>query len=140
MKSTVRGFTLIELMIAVAIVSILAAVAIPAYGDYVMRGRIAEAHGELASVRPKIEQHFLDNRTYVGACAAGSVAPLPTGRYFNYACALTASTYTVTATGAGAAAGFRFTVNEANVRATPAAPAGYNTSTTCWITKKGEVC
>lgn len=140
MKSTVQGFTLIELMIAVAIVSILAAVALPAYGDYLMRGRIAEAHGELASVRPKMEQHFLDNRTYVGACAAGSVAPLPTGKYFNFACALGAATYTVTATGVGAAAGFTFTVNEANVRATTAAPAGYNTSATCWITKKGEVC
>jgi type IV pilus assembly protein PilE len=140
MKSPIHGFTLIELMVVVAIVSILAAVALPAYGDYVMRGRIAEAHSELASVRPKLEQHFLDNRTYVGACAAGSVAPLPTGKFFNFACTLGAATYTVTATGAGAAAGFTFTVNEANVRATTAAPAGYNTSATCWITKKGEVC
>ncbi len=142
MKSTVQGFTLVELMIVVAIVSILAAVAIPAYGDYVTRGRITEAHSELASVRPKLEQHFLDNRTYVGACAAGSVAALPTGRFFTFACALGATTYTVTATGTGAAAGFTFTVNEANVRATTAVPAGlgYNTSTTCWVTKRDEVC
>lgn len=135
-----RGFTLLELMVAVAIIGILVSIALPAYQDYVMRSRLAEAHGELAAIRPKMEQHFLDNRTYVGACAANSVAPLPTGKFFTYSCALAADTYTVTATGTGQAAGFTFTVNQANVRATTVAPTGYNTSTTCWITKKGESC
>lgn len=134
------GFSLIELMIVVAIVAILSSIALPAYNDYLMRGRIAEAHGELASLRPKLEQHFLDNRTYVGACAAGTVAPLPTGKYFDYACALAAASYTVTATGKDAAAGFVFTVNDANSRATTGAPAGWSTNATCWVTKKGGGC
>ena len=134
------GFTLIEMMIVIAIISILSAIALPAYQDHVMRARIAEAHSELSSVRPKLEQHFLDNRSYAGACSATSVAPLPTGKNFTFACALGQTTYTVTATGIDKAAGFAFTVNEANVRATTAAPSGYNTSTTCWITRKGEVC
>lgn len=137
-----RGFTLMELMIVIAIIGILAGVALPAYNDYVMRGRLAEAFGELASMRAKLEQYFLDNRRYSGACAPGTTAPLPAGKYFTYGCALTDSTYTVTATGVAAegTGGFAYTINEANVRATTAAPAGYNTSATCWITKKGESC
>lgn len=137
-----NGFTLIELMIVVAIIAILAGVALPAYNDYMMRGRIAEAFGELASMRAKLEQYFLDNRTYVGACAANTVAPLPAGKYFTYACTLTATTYTVTATGVAAqgAGGFTYTINESNTRSTTAAPSGYGTNATCWITKKGGVC
>ncbi len=137
-----RGFTLMEMMIVIAIIGILASVALPAYNDYVMRGRVAEAFGELSSMRAKLEQHFLDNRTYAGACVAGTAAPLPTGKYFTYSCALGASTYKVTATGVAAegTGGFAYTIDEANTRATTSAPAGYNTSATCWITKKGESC
>lgn len=138
--SSERGFTLIELMITVAIVAILASVALPAYNDYLMRGRIAEAHGELAAMRPKLEQHFLDSRTYEGACTAASVAPLPSGKFFNYACALGQNTYTVTATGKDGAAGFTYTVNEQNQRATTAAPAGWGTNPSCWVVRKGGSC
>jgi type IV pilus assembly protein PilE len=137
-----RGFTLMEMLIVVAIIGILAGVALPAYNDHVMRGRVAEAFGELSSMRAKLEQHFLDNRTYTGACAAGTVAPLPTGKFFTYSCALADSTYKVTATGVASegTGGFTYTINETNTRATTSAPTGYNTSATCWITKKGESC
>jgi type IV pilus assembly protein PilE len=141
MKS-LRGFTLIEMMIVVVIIGILAAVGLPAYNDYLLRGKLAEAHGELASMRAKLEQHFLDNRTYVGACVAASVAPLPTGKYFTFGCNLGDTTYTVTATGKAAegTGGFVYSVDETNTRRTTGAPAGYNTSATCWVTKKGETC
>ena len=69
------GFTLIELMIAVVVVAILTAIALPSYQEYVTRGKITEATSNLADMRVKLEQFFQDNRTYVGACAAG-----PTGR------------------------------------------------------------
>ncbi|MCX8087287.1 MAG: prepilin-type N-terminal cleavage/methylation domain-containing protein [Rhodocyclaceae bacterium] len=136
------GFTLIELMIVVVIVSILAAVALPAYNDYVLRGKLAEAHGELAAMRTKLETYFLDNRTYVGACQSNTVAPLPTGRYFDYACALTATTYTVTATGKAAegTGGFTYTINEKNERKTTSVPDGWTTNATCWVTRKGGTC
>lgn len=137
-----RGFTLIEVMIVVVIVGILASVALPAYNDYVIRGKLAEAFGELSSLRAKLEQHFLDTRTYEGACVATSVAPLPTAKYFTFNCALAPATYTVTATGIAGqgTGGFAFTINEANTRATTSAPSGYNTSATCWVSKKGESC
>jgi len=143
MKAIHRGFTLIELMIVVAIVAILASIALPSYNDYLMRGKLAEAHGELAAMRSKLETFYLDNRTYIGACAAGTVAPLPTGKYFTYSClTLTATTYLVRATGAAGqqTAGFTYTIDQANVRATTAVPSGWTANATCWVTKKGGVC
>src|SRR6266851_5361113 len=62
------GFTLIEVMITVAIVAILAAVAIPSYTDYITRSKIQEATTTLLAQRTKMEQYFQDQRTYSGAC------------------------------------------------------------------------
>ena len=55
-----RGFTLIELMITVAIIAILAAVALPAYSTYVTRARITDAVKGLSEMRLKMEQYFQD--------------------------------------------------------------------------------
>ena len=140
-----RGFTLIEVMVAIVVVAIITAIAVPGYRDHVRRGKITEATAGLADMRVKLEQYFQDNRTYVGACAAGTVAPLPTNpRYFTFACpTLTATTYTVTATGVAAQGmnGFLYQVTEANVQTSTmtadAASAGFVTNATCWITRKG---
>ncbi|MFP3426138.1 type IV pilin protein [Pseudoalteromonas sp. SIMBA_162] len=59
-----RGFTLIELMIAVAIVGIIAAVAVPNYTEYVKRASRAEAAAALLDTANKQEQFFVDNREY----------------------------------------------------------------------------
>ena len=143
------GFTLIEVMVVVAIIAILAAVAYPSYGDYVRRGKIAEAVATLADTRAKLEQFFLDNRTYVGADGANmpcNATVLSAGKKsFTYACALAAGTYTVTATGAGAdgMTGFTYTIDNTNLRQTTAAPSGYAAATmpaNCWLTKKGGTC
>jgi type IV pilus assembly protein PilE len=95
------GFTLIEVISVIAIISILAAIAVPNYIDYLTKGRITEAVGALASMQVRMQQHFLDERTYVGACAAGTVAPLPTNTSnFTFACSgLGAAAYQVDATG-----------------------------------------
>lgn len=131
MKQDIRGFTLIELMIAVAIVAILAAVALPAYTDYVRRGNVPEATAGLGQGRIAMEQWFQDNRTYVGApCPAN-------GKNFTFACALAAATYTITATGTGTMAGFGYTINEANARTSTTI---WGNGATCWITRKGDAC
>jgi type IV pilus assembly protein PilE len=139
-----NGFTLVELMVVVAIVAILAAIALPAYRDYVTRGKLAEAYSVLGSQRVRMEQFYQDARTYVGACANGTVAPPPTGTYFTYACSnQTANTYTITATGIAAqgTTGFTFTINEQNVRATTAVPTGWTApATNCWTRTKGGSC
>ncbi len=141
------GFTLIELMIAVAIVAILTMVALPSYRDYVMRGHLADATSGLATVRAEMERHFQDNRTYatvgtfVTPCASTNAATR-TFNLFTVSCSgtPTATAFTLQAVGTGAAAGFTFTVNQADVRATTAAPSGWNTSTSCWVLRKGATC
>lgn len=139
-----KGFTLIELMIVVAIVGILASIAVPAYGNYVLRGKLTEASTELAAMRVKLEQYYQDTRTYEGGCAAGTVAPLPSGtKYFTYTCVLTASTFTVTATGIDAQGtdGFVYNIDQNNTKQTTDAPAGWGTMpVNCWIAKAGEGC
>lgn len=139
------GVTLIELMVALAIVAILASVAIPAYTDHVKTGRLPQATNNLAAMRAKLEQYFQDNRTYIGACAAGNAA-LPPADDFTYTCpTLTANTYVVKAEGKNAVAGFTFTIDESNNKKTTAVPDGWGTASegtpiTCWVRKKGGSC
>ncbi len=138
------GFTLVEVMIVVAIIGILAAIAVPQYNDYVTRSKIAEATSNLGSLRVRMEQFFQDNRQY--AAAGNPCTVVPTGaKYFTYACAAgepTANTYKLEATGVAAQGmgGFVFSIDQNGVKATSAVPAGWTTSATCWVTNKAGTC
>jgi len=145
--SSSRGFTIIEIMIVVVMVAILASIAIPSYTQYVTRSKIQEATSTLLAQRVKMEQFFQDNRTYIGSCAPGTVAPLPGGlKYFTINCGnLAAATYTVTATGGtpgdSSMAGFSYSIDQGNNRITIAVPAGWNLPAgNCWVTKPGGQC
>ena len=139
------GFTLIELMIVVAIIAILAAIAVPIYSDYITRGKLTEAQNNLSALRVQMEQYFQDNRTYLDSAGANCGVTMPaTGsnsavKYFTYTCAATSSTYTITATGATTqTANFTFTIDQNNVHATTSANNWYSgTMTNCWVTAKG---
>ena len=137
------GFTVIELMITVAIVGILAAIALPSYTQYLVRGKITEATATLAGHRVKMEQFFQDNRTYTGACDAGTVATTPANtQNFSYACNIpTAQTYTITATGLGGLAPLALSIDQSNTRRTVAPPPGWAAPAgNCWVQKKGGQC
>jgi type IV pilus assembly protein PilE len=138
-----KGFSLIELMIVVVIVGIIAAAALPAYQDYVTTSKLIEATANLSDAKVRMEQAFMDNRTY-NAAGDGVTCPasiLAASKYFNYTCAgLSPTTFTVIATGTGSVAGFVYSINEANLRSTVATPAGWGGPQACWITRKGGAC
>jgi len=73
-----KGFTLIELIIAVAIVGILASIAVPAYQESVKKSRRASAKSALSSFANAMERHATENNSYLGA-AGTSGAPANTG-------------------------------------------------------------
>lgn len=73
-----KGFTLIELMIVIAIVGILAAVALPAYQDYTVRAKMSEAIAKSAEVKTSIAEYFSANATLPGSLAAAGTTVLST--------------------------------------------------------------
>ena len=147
MRST-RGFTIIEVMIVVAIVAILASVAIPSYTDYIRRGKIQEAASALLAQRVKMEQFFQDNRQYTNNGAIISPCnSAPALKYFTVSCpVLTTTTYTIQAAGISDLTGLTLTINEGNQRASTVtggssmANAGYTGNPNCWVTRKGGTC
>lgn len=139
-----RGFSLVELTIALAVLAVLAGIAWPSYSAYVQRGRILEAVTRLSEARAKMEQYFLDQRSYVDASGACGVPPPSPGAAdaFALACTGTASTYTYTANGTsgGAMAAFTYSVDETGSRATASVPASWARRSDCWTIRPDGLC
>ena len=143
------GFTLIELMITVAIVAILAAIAYPSYRNYVIRGQLVDATNNLSALRANMERYFQDNRTYAAAngfyppCSPNGVAFYVVGNY-KYSCVGTpdTTTFKIQAVGTGPVNGFSFAVDQQPVQSSavvaPAPAAWINTCPSSWVSKAGS--
>lgn len=135
-----HGFTLTEVMVVVVIVAILAAIGYPSYLDYTRRSHATAATEGLGEARHALEQFFLSNRTYTGGpCGNGA-----TLQSFTLSCTLSASSYTVTATGSGRANGFVYTMDHHGTPHTTSLPSDWGTVPSggygCWVMRKGETC
>jgi type IV pilus assembly protein PilE len=103
MNRMIRGFTLIELMIVVAILAIIIAIGYPAYRDQVMKSRRAEGMGELLELADRMERFYSGNGTYNGASLGPDVDDVyeTTTEKGNYTLGITSATttlFTITAT------------------------------------------
>ncbi len=136
------GFTLVEVLVTVAVVGILASLAYPAYSDYVLRGRVADATQALTAMQARLEQHYQDNRTYVTTTTAASPCAASTKvKSFSVACpTLEAGRYTIQATGSGLAAGFVYTLDYRDVKTSKVPTVWDGSTSACWILRRGESC
>ncbi|GEM_PF-179136 len=127
---SVAGFSLIELMVAVAVVSILTAIALPSYTSYITRGHIPNATNGLSAASAQMEQFFQDYRSYAQVGTSPQppcITPVTSGDFTisctapatppaamtaaGYTPGVTASTYTIVAIGSGTTAGFTYIIS-----------------------------
>jgi type IV pilus assembly protein PilA len=81
MKVMQKGFTLIELMIVVAIIGILAAIAIPAYQDYTVRSQVTEGMNLASPVETGIAEYFANTGSFPTAMSSVGISSTPSGKY-----------------------------------------------------------
>lgn len=129
-----KGFSLVELMVVLAILAMIMAYAIPNYRDYVVKSKRAEAHNKLLEIAGMFEKFYVNNNRYPTSLRSGGAFPLGMNNTY-----LTWADYTITAT--FTANGWTLTATAQNAQATDdssCATITYNnqgqkgTSAECW--------
>ena len=109
-SSTQNGFSLIELMVTLAILGVLTAIAIPAYNGYITTAKMSEAQNNLAALRLAEEENFLENNSYFTGTDTADLASNSNGLWsaskgsdgfvnFDYVVILSSGSWVATATG-----------------------------------------
>jgi type IV pilus assembly protein PilE len=141
-----EGFTLIELMFALALAAILMGIALPNYGGFALRGRATAATAVLLDLRNRMEQRYADQRTYADVsnasrCAIANFSDADSS--FSFSCTLGSSgqSFVWQATGVGATAGFSYSIDDAGQTQTLAVPSGFSARAmpaNQFLTRKGS--
>ena len=138
------GFTIAEVLIVVALVGVLAAIAVPQYGVYITRSRVLDAFTKLSDYRTRMEQYFLDHRSYVDDSGSCGVRPavVAAADSFEVACAGSPRAFVYTATGVASKGMERFiyTIDETGLRATLSLPNGWRRTAECWTIRADGSC
>lgn len=137
------GFSLIELMIALAVAAIVAAFALPSYHDHLQRSYLPEASSGLLLTAMRLEQYYQDHRSYLDGRACGVTLPVP--RHFSFSCepATDGQAFLLTATGVtqDTMRGFAFTLDQSGNARTTALPDHWGEAPLdCWVEKRGGRC
>jgi len=135
LRRCMRGLTLIELMVALVVASILAAIAVPSYTSAINKSRAKDAAADLAGLALQMENRYQLSLSYpVNAANTAASTSTFTGwaptqsAYFNYTLQSTSATYTLTATGisTGPLSGCTLTLDQTNAR-TATSACGFTT-------------
>ncbi len=136
---TRTGFTLIDLVIAIAVIAILATIALPAYSNYIRRAKIHDAFNFLVALRAKQELYWIDAHDYgPSACAIGALPG--SSQYFSYTCDINNSQqgYLITAKGQGDLLNYNFTIDQSGRRITIDFPGISALPVSCWMDGPGH--
>lgn len=131
----IRGFSLIELMIAVVVVAIIASIAYPTYRENIRKARRADAKSALMDAAARMERHYIQFGRYSATLANVGIAATSPENFYSIATTVTnpnSQTFTLTATRAGQQAGDKcgnYTINQAQNRSVTG---GSLTSQQCW--------
>lgn len=137
------GFSLVELMIALVIAGILGAIAYPSYRDHLIQAAIPEATSGLSLYATRLEEYYLDHRSYQGS-SGNCALPVPDTGKFSFSCTpgSDGKSYLLTATGvSGDLAQFSYSLDQSGNERTTRLPSNWGVvPASCWIQKRRVSC